>query len=800
MTHSHMVLALPWMVIQDGTSLEDHFEGTDWHTQLERLHCSGLLRTTGYQMAVLLGCSPPFRKGMFVSTVPKSASSTFLVWLATLEGRSEANLLAALAARRCLEHTQDPQRAKSCFAKALYHRYANYSSRLPGLNLEAFGCHRSDVNALADYGLRFQQDMRTGWLVVPPFMCQQCCTQGYGRLLVVLGRNPYMRLASYFQRRTGPKVPGSKAVDWSKFKGWVRLLHNITTNTNSFQTLRGVPHLIGSDDLLHLRSAKEMLDDARILPGRSQRDFTVVHQETLEADLKALERQLCRRFGSCSALPPLPKQKERSERSSCGTPGRPRKCCNKWRLNHGVSKNQKQFNATMGVPMSFTLLIGSSAFRPSFGQHCDDTESSCAARTVAFNLVFTVGGATNVSGALFCGLLVDSCGPRGGILTGLVLIIIGSILLGFSDVESEFTWPLAYVFYGLGGCCVHLSSFSLGNAFGRSKGLVISMLVAMFSISALLFQGFDLCYRAGMSRNAILLVHVGLEALNFGVSAWLWPTAALAPGTELRCRGCRIVTSEKASTRNGLSLKELCRNAWRTALTAKFLCFLVFHFSQIFLNRCLMGWMEAELRWKSQRLSSGLDVEFHLALFNVLQSAAGFIAIPLFSYLVGRYGHRHAPFCATALLAVVFLSVRPFASEWLLPVLYMTSACHRQMFFSTFFTFISSEYPGQLFATLSGFANVLAGLGTTLQTPLLATALRHLDGDFMVLLLVQLGFAILVLLSCILLWWRDTRRRPASPHDAPEHHGDATEPPAEAKAPALGAKPGSPVSKAMISL
>lgn len=70
----------------------------------------------------------------------------------------------------------------------------------------------------------------------------------------------------------------------------------------------------------------------------------------------------------------------------------------------------------------------------------------------------------------------------------------------------------------------------------------------------------------------------------------------------------------------------------------------------------------------------------------------------------------------------------------------------------------------------------------------------------MVLLLVQLGFAILVLLSCILLWWRDTRRRPASPHDAPEHHGDATEPPAEAKAPALGAKPGSPVSKAMISL
>eukprot|EP00435_Cladocopium_sp_Y103_P041018 s452_g11.t1 len=125
-----------------------------------------------------------------------------------------------------------------------------------------------------------------------------------------------------------------------------------------------------------------------------------------------------------------------------------------------------------------------------YSQKCDSQSSStCAERTVAFNLVFTVGGATNISGAVLCGVLVDSCGPRGGILTGLVLIMIGSFLMGLSDVESEFAWPLAYAFYGLGGCCVHLAGFSLGNAFGRSKGLVISMLVSVFSISALLFQG-----------------------------------------------------------------------------------------------------------------------------------------------------------------------------------------------------------------------------------------------------------------------------------------------------------------------
>ena len=214
---------------------------------------------------------------------------------------------------------------------------------------------------------------------------------------------------------------------------------------------------------------------------------------------------------------------------------------------------------------------------------CDGT-ITCAERTVAFNLVFTIGGSINISGAVLCGILVDSCGPRGGILTGLVLIMIGSCLMGFADVESDFIWPLAYAFYGLGGCCVHLSGFSLGNAFGRSKGLVISMLVSVFSISALVFQGFDLLYTAGMRRNQILLLHVGLEVLNFCISGWLWPKYTLSPGTELRCSQCRISsveTSGISSKSTGMGLRDLCRNAWRSALTWKFGCFLLFHFAAL---------------------------------------------------------------------------------------------------------------------------------------------------------------------------------------------------------------------------
>ena len=42
---------------------------------------------------------------------------------------------------------------------------------------------------------------------------------------------------------------------------------------------------------------------------------------------------------------------------------------------------------------------------------------------VAFNLVFTIGGSINISGAVLCGILVDSCGASWGHPHCLVLIM-----------------------------------------------------------------------------------------------------------------------------------------------------------------------------------------------------------------------------------------------------------------------------------------------------------------------------------------------------------------------------------------
>ncbi|CAE7422316.1 SLC43A1 [Symbiodinium natans] len=411
-----------------------------------------------------------------------------------------------------------------------------------------------------------------------------------------------------------------------------------------------------------------------------------------------------------------------------------------------------------GWPSLLSLLNSEDVYR----HRCEDYAESCPERTLAFNLVFSIGAMVNVSGGVACGFLVDCIGPRKGILIGLVLIIAGSLCLGLADVDSEWAWPLAYVFYGLGGCCVHLSSFSLGNAFGKAKGVVISCFVAMFSISALAFQVFDLAYRAGLALRSVALVHVGMEALNMCFSGWLWPDEALKPGTRLTWSRCRIKSAgslEQLDQAKSLTARERCVSALSIARTWKFLGFLTFHFTQLGLNRCLMGWMAPELRWKNEQLlqagRQGLDLEHELSVFNFLQAAGGFLSIPAFGWIVARFGHRRAPFCATAGLAALFLAVRPFVEPWLLPVLYIVSACHRQLFFSTFFTFLISEYPAEQFATLAGMANIIAGLVSFLQNPLLDMVLRNMNGDFLLPLLAQLGLAVVVFICSLIAWFYD---------------------------------------------
>lgn len=295
---------------------------------------------------------------------------------------------------------------------------------------------------------------------------------------------------------------------------------------------------------------------------------------------------------------------------------------------------------------------------------------------------------------------------------------------------------------------VHLPSFSLGNVFGKAKGLVVSILVATFSLSSMTFQMAQMLYEhAGIARRTVFLIHVGLELLNLLVSLLLWPSQALQMGDVLQfSRGHLQRAVHGAVTAKGSGSLS---NAWSAVRSKSFVFFVTSHTLHMWFNRCLMGWIDAELTWKSDQLigigAAPLDKSTHLTVFNVTHCSLGLLAVPVFGWLVAKFGHKVAPFVATNILAVLYLSLLLVPAEWPLYSIYVVSAWHRQFFFSTFFNFLISEFPVELFGTLGGFAGLVSGLASYTQNPILDFVLGSLRGDFTAIILVQLGLAALLL-------------------------------------------------------
>lgn len=380
----------------------------------------------------------------------------------------------------------------------------------------------------------------------------------------------------------------------------------------------------------------------------------------------------------------------------------------------------------------------------------DTTDDDCRSRVVAFNFVFTLGTVINVAGSLAFGRTVDLLGPKRSILIGVTITILGSCIVAFAPVESNVAWPAAYIAYGLGGMIIHLPSFSLGNVFGQAKGLVVSILVATFSLSCLTFQVMQLAYEhGGYSRRVVFCGHAALVAINFLVSLWLWPHQPLQTGDRLefaRC-GLRVVFHNSANSApqgGSASLRDSCG----AAVSLLFMKFSAFHAVQMSVSRWLMGWMSALITWKDEQILEGggqaLNRDMHLSIFNSCQAFLGISAIPVFAWIAAKTSHRVAPFIITNLIAVLTLAFMLVPAEWALYFVYVFGGWHRQFIFSTFFTFLISEFPLRSFATLAGISSFVAGALSYLQNPILDIVLGPLGGDFSIPFAIQLILAVLL--------------------------------------------------------
>merc|ERR1711920_809392 len=151
-----------------------------------------------------------------------------------------------------------------------------------------------------------------------------------GRLPVILVRNPFRRLVSYFRHKWLGNERKDPFTRWSAFTSWLQLMHDHRRSTENttwgFYSFKGNSP-IGANDITHTLSLGELIQDPRWPP--SARDalkarLFPLRLEVISSDLERLRIVLCSFYGACQRLPRLPNiVPEGARGSSIRTPKQP---------------------------------------------------------------------------------------------------------------------------------------------------------------------------------------------------------------------------------------------------------------------------------------------------------------------------------------------------------------------------------------------------------------------------------------------------------------------------------------------
>jgi len=279
----------------------------------------------------------PVSRPIAVFVVPKCGTTSTINWIVQMDKKTHRRVLDIM--NKVVQ--KGPEKTVQLASNALVADFPNSSTVDQHVRIANRMFHR--------YPPGDQVENNQSLRILPPGpYCPMCCARGDGRLKVVIARNPYTRIASYFKMRWIDKHDDSMDPLVKFYNGWKDFRHFVhavlshrevnggfTHNLARFQQAgqgackpdpncklgNGVSYcysqcqfnhyVVSSTDVYHIRPVYDMFKDERFErfghDGSKWFDNVfVIHLETLQEDLKTLEKRLCEYYGDCEPLPQFP--------------------------------------------------------------------------------------------------------------------------------------------------------------------------------------------------------------------------------------------------------------------------------------------------------------------------------------------------------------------------------------------------------------------------------------------------------------------------------------------------------------
>jgi MFS family permease len=151
---------------------------------------------------------------------------------------------------------------------------------------------------------------------------------------------------------------------------------------------------------------------------------------------------------------------------------------------------------------------------------------TCVDQEIRLNLIFTVAAVGMNMASLPVGAILDKFGPRVCGIISSSLVGLGALLFAFAGQLPFDGYIPAYLFLGLGGSFLYISSFQLSNAFPKHSGLILAAINGAFDASSALFLVYRLLYN--WSNDALrpkdfFLVYLAVPLAIFLAQIFLMP-------------------------------------------------------------------------------------------------------------------------------------------------------------------------------------------------------------------------------------------------------------------------------------